>query len=233
MFTEFFLSTWLLAASLQSGMTEYDFTKGKMPDGVKPLISKRVENKLKQKPFVKDGKSFALFCGGSGQYGLFAATAVNPLKKQGPFTMLCTFSPRTGYMTALLYYREGWNSPRGFSLLQNGARLCLKVGKEYIIMSDRENPLQRGVHYIAAVIWDGKAWQMVLNGRGFTAQKNPPFLYPAKSLLHIGGYNTATNNIFQGTIRSVKVFDRALTSEELRREFRAVLRELQQNTVCE
>ena len=228
MLTEFLLCSSLLGVALQETLF-YDFTKGQMPSGVHSRISRRVEKTLKHSPLIRDGKSSALYCGGSGQFGLFAATEVNPLKKQGPFTMICSFSPRMGYRTALLYYRDGWNSPRGFSILQNGARLCLKVGKEYILMSDRENPLQTGTNYIVAVIWDGKVWKMILNGRVFTAQKNPPFLYPAKSVLHIGGYNTLTNNIFQGTIRSVKVFDKALSKQELRRELRICLADLQRN----
>ena len=57
---------------------------------------------------------------------------------------------------------------------------------------------------------------MTLNGREFTGSKNPPFILPPPQVkLNVGGYNIHTNNIFEGTIRKVRIYDRALTLKEI------------------
>ena len=57
---------------------------------------------------------------------------------------------------------------------------------------------------------------MTLNGREFTGKENPPFILPKPDVkLHVGGYNINTNNIFEGTIRKVKIYDKALSMEEI------------------
>jgi hypothetical protein len=66
------------------------------------------------------------------------------------------------------------------------------------------------------VSWDGKVWKMTVNGREFKAVKNPAFIMPPANVkFHVGGYNILTNNVFEGTIRGVRVYNKALSLNEI------------------
>ena len=206
----------LTALAAQTPVREFDFTSGKLPAGTEQMISKKCVGKLKTPLFVKVDNKFALYTGGSGQHGYFVKSDYT-LPAAGPFTVTCLFRARGGWMTALLYNRNGWNGVKGFSVLQNGPRLQLKVGKNYIISTDKENPIQKNTTYFLAVSWDGKAWSLYLNGRTFAPVKDAPaYTYPKDNPFIIGGYNVNTNNVFQGNISKVAVYDKALTTEELK-----------------
>lgn len=205
----------VLSLAGQTPVKEFDFTSGKFPAGTEPMLSKRCVGKLKTPLFVKSKDKFALNTGGAGQHGRFAKTNY-VLPAQGPFTVTCLFRSRGGWMTALLYNRNGWNGAKGFSVLQNGPCLQLKVGKDYIISTNKENPIQKNTTYFLAISWDGKAWSMYLNGRTFSPVKNaPPYGYPEGNPFLIGGYNVNTNNIFQGDISKVVIYSSALSTEKL------------------
>lgn len=205
----------VLSLAGQTPVKEFDFTSGKLPAGTEHMLSQRCVGKLKTPLFVKVKDKFALNTGGAGQHGRYAKAAYT-LPAQGPFTVTCLFRSRGGWLTALLYNRNGWNGVNGFSILQNGPRLQLQVGKDYIISTDKENPIQRNTTYFLAVTWDGKAWSMYLNGRTFAPVKNArPYSCPKGNPFLIGGYNVKTNNIFQGDISKVAIYDKALTTAQL------------------
>lgn len=207
----------LIMASLAAEpVLKLDFTEGKLPESTSLKVSEKVAEKLKDTPvFVKGRSGTALNCGGYSQYGYFASTT-SPFSKAEPFTLTCWFNPRGGYLTALVYYKPGWDSPMGFAILQNGSQLALKIGKRYVIQSDKNNPVQKNKWYFLALSWDGKTWKLFLNGMNYTAKENPPFLIPgADCPLNIGGYNTMTNNIFQGLVEEVRIYPKALSDETL------------------
>ena len=212
------LCSLILAAVVTAAqpVLELDFTKGNMPPNTVSAISKKFMNNFDRPKFVKEGKVYALFCGGKNQYGHFAMTDNPPFKANAPFTITCSFMTRGGWSIPVIYYRSSWYSKDGFSIQQDGPQLHLRVGNEYIISSDKQNPLQKNTRYFVSVSWDGKVWKMNLNGRELETKKNLPFLLPPADIkLHIGGYNILTNNVFEGTIRKVRIYDRALSLEEL------------------
>ena len=212
------LNSLIMAAAVAAAqpVLELDFTKGAMPPDTVSAVSKKFVNTFDRPKFVKEGKEYALFCGGKNQYGHFAVTDKSPFKAQTPFTVTCSFMTRGGWCIPVVYYRSGWNSKDGFSIMQNGPQLHLQVGKELIISSGKQNPLQSNTRYFVTVSWDGKTWKMTLNGRELETKKNPPFILPPADIkLHIGGYNIHTNNVFEGTIRKVRIYDHALSADEL------------------
>ena len=213
-----FLSLILAAATLASvkPVLELDYTKGTLPPNTVSAVSKKFKDNFDKPKFVKDGKEYALFCGGKNQYGHFTMTDKPPFKADAPFTITCSFKPRGGWLTPVIYYRNHFYSKEGFTIMQSGPQLNLHIGKKYVISSDKANPLQKNTSYFVTVSWDGKVWKMTLNGREFTGKENPPFILPKPDVkLHVGGYNINTNNIFEGTIRKVKIYDKALSMEEI------------------
>ena len=212
------LNSLIMAAAVAAAqpVLELDFTKGSMPPNTVSAISEKFKDNFDRPEFVKEGKEYALFCGGKNQYGHFAMTDNPPFKADTPFTITCSFMPRGGWSIPVIYYRSGWYSKDGFSIQQSGPQLHLRVGKEFIISSDKQNPLQKNTRYFVTVSWDGKVWKMTLNGREFCSRKNPPFILPpANTKLHVGGYNIRTNNVFEGTIRKVRIYNHALSADEL------------------
>lgn len=213
-----FLPMILAAASIAAAkpVLELDYTKGVLPPNTVSAISKKFKDNFDRPKFVRDGKEYALFCGGKNQYGHFTMTDKLPLKAEGPFTVTCSFKPRGGWSTPLIYYRSSWSSRDGFSIMHSGPQMHLRIGNKYIISSDKPNPLQKNTRYFVTVSWNGKSWQMTLNGRLFKPKSNPPFVMPKGSVkFHVGGYNIHTNNIFEGTIRKVKIYNKALTLKEI------------------
>ena len=213
------LWTVIMAASAIAAaepVLELDFTRGELPPNTVSAISRKFQDTYDHPKFVKDGNEYALFCGGKSQYGHFTMTDHLPFKTDAPFTVTCWVRPRGGWSTPVIYYRSGWNSRDGFSIMHSGPQLHLRIGKEHVISSDKPNPLQKNTRYFVTVSWDGKVWKMTLNGREFTGSRNPPFILPPPQVkLHIGGYNIHTNNVFEGTIRKVRIYGRALSLKEI------------------
>ncbi len=204
------------AVTAAEPVLELDYTKGELPPNTVSAVSKKFQDTYDHPKFVKEGDDYALFCGGKNQYGHFTMTDRLPFKAGAPFTIFCSFKSRGGWSTPVIYYRDGWTSRSGFTIMRSGPQMHLHVGKGYIISSDKQNPLQKNTRYFVTVSWDGKIWKMTLNGREFTGKKNPPFILPPDHIkLHVGGYNIHTNNVFEGTIRNVKIYDRALSLEEI------------------
>jgi len=193
-----------------------DFSHAVLPACATLKVSQGMAEKVEDKPLFIEGLSgMALNCGGYSQYGRFVSVSA-PFDADGPFTVTCWFKPRGGYLTALLYYRPSWDALQGFSILHNGSQLALRVGKEYIIKTDRHNPIQNNKWYFLALSWDGLSWRLFLNGMWSVAEDCPSYVQPPPNCpFNIGGYNIITNNIFQGSIEEVEFFNAALGEEEL------------------
>lgn len=213
-----FLSMFFAVAAIAVAqpVLELDYTKGTLPPNTVSAISQQFKDTYDHPKFVKDGKEYALFCGGKNQYGHFTMTGNRPFKANAPFTITCSFKSRGGWVTPVIYFRDSFYSKSGFTIMRSGPQLHLQIGKDYIVSSDKQNPLQKNTRYFVTVSWDGKVWRMTVNGREFTGKKNPPFILPSAAVkLHVGGYNTRTNNVFEGTIRKVKIYDKALSMDEI------------------
>ena len=196
---------------------ESDFDNKTLSKNMTVQVSKKFIKQLKQKPmFVKDRFGKALNCGGISQYGRFVKLVSPPFSKGKPFTITCWFKPRGGWMLPLFYYKPHWHHPAGFMVLQNGSQIKLYVGKKCIVESDKANPIQRNTWYFLAILWNGKTWKMFLNGMELSGKDNPSFVFPGDMTpLCIGGYNVHTNNIFQGLMDKIKIFDTHLKQEDI------------------
>lgn len=208
----------LLTAVLAEPILEFNFDNCEIPEKAVLNVSEKFAEKLKDQTLFVNGLSSPAFrCGGFSQYGYFLSTP-NPfsMQKSSPFTLTCWFKSYGGYLLSLIYFAPRWESPEGFVILQNGAQIALKVGNKYVIKTEKDNPFQLNRWYFLALSWNGKKWSLFLNGITYFSGINMPFLLPDKRcMLNVGGYNLRTNNIFQGLIDEVKIYQRVLPETEL------------------
>lgn len=185
--------------------------------------SMKVRDQLQDKSlFVAGVCGSAFSCGGCGQYGYFLKYAEPPFKENMPFTITCWLKLRQAqWLTRLFYYKDTWRAPSGFCVRVNGTQILLYVYRQselIAVSSSKDNPLLQNTWYFLAITWNGENWSMYVNG--IEAQKGTReaqfFKYPgSKTALNIGGYNINTNNVFQGLIDEVKIYDIALTKDQI------------------
>lgn len=187
--------------------------------------SQKIEGPFEVK--LQDGiHGKALLCGGAGgQHGYFLEIK-NPPELRQSFTVCMWLKPLgSQWLTKLI---EQSNSDLTLEL--TGTILGLRHyyhGHKDTRTLEMKSPIQTGTWYFAAVTWDG-TWRLYLNGALMaenTDGEYPPYVYRKDIPLRLGGYNDHTNNIFVGLIDETRIWQRALSAEEIKQVMLADLSE--------
>ncbi len=160
----------------------------------------------------------ALRCGGSSQYGYFATVAAPP-QINGSFTITFWTKPLgPQWMTQLFYYKSQWHSDAGIAIELSGTSLRLMLSGNRNQKLNSEIPLMVGHWAFVAASWDGQTWRLYQNGMLVDEDQSGshPFKHPGETVpMNIGGYNKHTNNIYNGLMDEVRIWNRALSEKAI------------------
>lgn len=168
----------------------------------------------------------ALACGIiGGQLGSFLSLKEPPALPE-TFTICFWFRYEASqYMTCLLNYKEGWSAEPGFAIRTYGDSIAVDQNPNKApgngVHCAKATGIQMKTWYFAAVSWDSKSWKVSLNGKladpvegldEFELKMPKP-----GTPMIIGGYtvNPGNNNVFQGAIDEFRIYDGALTAEQI------------------
>jgi len=161
----------------------------------------------------------AFYCGGSEQYGYFAKVDTSPVPN-GPFTITTWIKPTMGqWITRLFYYKVSWNNRAGFDVMLSSTSLSLNRYYNYTNYPlTADLPLSVGYWSFITLVWDGSYWKMYMNGRLVASDNTSNLAYQAPYAgtdLVLGGYSAATNNTYVGLMDQTRVWQSALTPEQI------------------
>ncbi len=178
--------------------------------------SDRIEGEFS--PELREGMLGRAFRSGGhgGQYGYFAVVE-HPPQVEESFTVALWAKPLVGqWLTQLIFYKGGSVfHATGFALRLDGVSLSLSLGGRERLIS--EIPMAQGVWTFLAFSWDGRAWRIYKNGvLAAESEEHPPFIAPGEGVpMNIGGLNVSMNTVYQGLIDEMRIWNRALTEEDI------------------